>query len=135
MEREVPGLSRLDQSDLTLAEGELDIRGRDVTDVDGEELGSVTGLFIDEQERRVRFLEVKGGGILGLGDEVTLVPVEAVRAIHEDRIQLDHPSSRIAGAPRYDPRLTEQPNWAEVYGYYGYPPYWPPGPMPGVPPR
>jgi sporulation protein YlmC with PRC-barrel domain len=135
MERQVPGFSRLDQSELMLAEGELDIRGKDVVDVDGEELGSVTGLFVDEEERRVRFLEVKGGGILGLGDEVTLVPVEAVASVDEERVRLEHPSARVAGAPRYDPQLADQPDWGELYGYYGYPPYWPPGPMPGIPPR
>jgi sporulation protein YlmC with PRC-barrel domain len=134
---QLPGFARLDQSDLTLAEGEQDIRGRDVVDEAGQEVGTITGLFVDESERRVRFLEVKGGGILGFGDEVTLVPVEAVRAIKAERVMLAHPSSKLAGAPRYDPALTEQPDWTELYGYYGYSPYWPPDALTGtiVPPR
>ncbi|MEV6301109.1 hypothetical protein AB0M02_17000 [Actinoplanes sp. NPDC051861] len=36
--------------------------------------------------------------------------------------------NRIAGAPKYDPELVEQrAYYEEIYGYYGYPPFWGPG--------
>jgi uncharacterized protein YrrD len=60
-------LKRLSDSDLALADRHEDIRGRNVLDVAGEDLGEVNDLFIDESEKKVRFLEVSSGGFLGLG--------------------------------------------------------------------
>lgn len=73
------------------------MRGRQVVDRNGDEVGKVEGLIIDEQERRVRFLEVGSGGFLGLGE------------------------------PVYNPNVVPQRDYFEdVYQYYGYPPFWGP---------
>jgi hypothetical protein len=42
---------------------------------------SVEDLYIDRQEREVRFLEVGAGGFLGIGEGRFLVPVEAVTKV------------------------------------------------------
>ena len=40
---------------------------KDVYDAEGQRIGGVEDLYIDWQEREVRFLEVGTGGFLGIG--------------------------------------------------------------------
>jgi CBS domain-containing protein len=95
-------------------------------DVSGEELGTVNDLFIDEQERKVRFLEISSGGFLGLGTTEFLLPVDAISRLSVDLVHINQSRERIAGAPRYDPALVEERYVSDVYSHYGYPPYWGP---------
>ncbi|MGH7510684.1 MAG: PRC-barrel domain-containing protein [Gemmatimonadales bacterium] len=121
-------LHRLKDSDLKLADPAADIRGRKVIDVSGEEIGKVDDLLIDDEERKVRFLEVASGGVLGIGETKFLMPVEAVAQITSDEVAINHSRTRVAGAPRYDPNLMERPHLKDIYGYYGYStPFWIPG--------
>lgn len=119
-------LVRLSDTNLTLADGAEDIRGLKVLDMSGEEWGSVNDLFIDEQERKVRFLEVSSGGFLGLGATKFLLPVEAISRIDVDAVHINQSLERVAGAPQYDPTLVEERYVSDVYSHYGYPPYWGP---------
>ena len=50
-------LVRLDDVGLTLADPADDLRGRTVMDLNGDEVGKVDGLLIDEDEQRVSSLE------------------------------------------------------------------------------
>jgi sporulation protein YlmC with PRC-barrel domain len=121
----VPRLVRLTDSALTIADPDEDVRGLAVVDRDGEELGTIDDLFVDEPERKVRLLELGTGGILGIGRETSLVPVDAVAGIQEGRVVLDTPASTLAEAPSYDPDLTlENPAIGSLYGHYGFSPYW-----------
>jgi CBS domain-containing protein/sporulation protein YlmC with PRC-barrel domain len=117
-------LVRLSDTNLTLAEQAEDIRGLKALDLAGEELGTVNDLFIDEQERKVRFLEVSSGGFLGLGATKFLLPVDAISRITPDVVHINQSRERVAGAPRYDPTLVEERYASDVYSHYGYPPYW-----------
>src|SRR5262245_50306871 len=119
-------LIRLSDTNLTLADRAEDIRGLKVFDVSGEEVGSVNDLFIDEHERKVRFLEVSSGGFLGLGATKFLLPVEAITRIGVDEVYINQSRERVAGAPQYDPTLVEDRYVSDVYSHYGYPPYWGP---------
>jgi uncharacterized protein YrrD len=60
------GLIRLGDSDFVLQNPEDDLRSKDVYDPEGQRIGSVEDLYIDRQEREVRFLEVGAGGFLGI---------------------------------------------------------------------
>lgn len=118
-------LHRLEDSDLRLADAKADIRGRKVRDVAGEDIGKVHDLLIDQEERKVRFLEVASGGVLGIGDTKFLLPVEAVTGVSDDEIRINQARTRVVGSPRYDPDLIEQPYLSEVYRYYGFgTPFW-----------
>jgi sporulation protein YlmC with PRC-barrel domain len=119
-------LVRLSDSDLTLANRDEDIRARAVFDMAGEELGDVDDLLIDEAEHKVRFLEVASGGFLGLGATKFLIPVDAIRRITPVAVYISQSREHVAGAPRYDPALVDQRYVSDVYGHYGYPPYWGP---------
>jgi sporulation protein YlmC with PRC-barrel domain len=128
-------LVKLGDTDLTVADPAEDIRGRKVFDRDGEEMGKVDGLMIDESERKVRFLEVSGGGFLGIGDQTVMIPVDSITRIDKDHVYIDQTHAHVAGGPRYDPSLIKDPGfWGTAYDYYGVSPYWSSGYMyPGYP--
>jgi sporulation protein YlmC with PRC-barrel domain len=119
-------LVRLSDTDLTLAERDEDIRGRQAVDMAGEELGEVHDLLIDDREQKVRFLEVSSGGFLGLGATKFLIPVDAITRITPDAVHINQSRERVAGAPRYDPTLIDERYVGNVYSHYGYSPYWGP---------
>ncbi len=121
-------LIKLGDTDLTVRDPADDVRGRKVVDRNGEEVGTVDALLIDRQEAKVRFLLVGAGGFLGLGERHFLIPVDAVTRIDPDHVHVDQTRERVVGAPAYDPSLAREPTFYEdVYGYYGYAPYWGPG--------
>lgn len=71
-------LEKLGEAKLTVADPKEDIRGRKVLDKNGDEIGKVDDLLIDESEHKVRLLEVESGGFLGLGETKVLIPVDAI---------------------------------------------------------
>ena len=81
-----PVLVRLSDSGLVLEDLAQDVRGLDVYDEDGDQIGTVEDIYADAQERKVRFLDVGAGGFLGLGERRFLIPVEAVSEVREDGV-------------------------------------------------
>lgn len=121
-------LVRLADTDRTVADPAEDVRGRQVVDSDGEDLGRVDDLLVDDRDGRVRFLRIGEGGFLGIGKSRFLVPVEAVVAIDEDTVRISRNRGEMTGVPTYDPDLAEDPGYyGNVYGWWGYPPFWQPG--------
>ena len=129
MEAETPiKLTTLKDSDMTLADSGEDVRGQPVLDRDGLEIGTVDALMLDEAESKVRFLRVAAGGFLGIGERQFLIPVEAVTRIDKEHVHVDHARAHVADAPAYDPNLVyEEGYYGNLYGHYGYDPYWRPG--------
>jgi sporulation protein YlmC with PRC-barrel domain len=120
-------LLKLSDTNLTLGDPEEDVRGRKAIDRDGEDIGTVEDLFVDDEENKVRFLQIGSGGFLGIGERKFLIPVDAITRIDADHVHVDQTREHVAGAPEYDPEVTPEPdyNYYEgVYGYYGYPTYW-----------
>jgi sporulation protein YlmC with PRC-barrel domain len=121
-------LVRLGDSGQMLANPAEDIRGYRVHDQDGEEIGKIDELLIDEDEGRVRMVRIEEGGFLGIGSTPFFLPVDVITSIADGEVHVDQTRSRVAEAPRYDPDLTDQSDYySELYDYYGYPPYWGPG--------
>ncbi|HET8571160.1 MAG TPA: PRC-barrel domain-containing protein [Candidatus Limnocylindria bacterium] len=120
-------LTKLSESDLVLANSDEDIRGRTLRDTNDEEIGSVDDLMIDADQRKVRFLLVGAGGFLGIGEKQFLIPVDAVTRIDDDNVWINQNKSKIIGSPNYQPDLVNENYYNDLYGYYGYSPYWTPG--------
>jgi sporulation protein YlmC with PRC-barrel domain len=100
-----------------------DIRGYRVHDQDGEEIGKIDELLIDEDEGRVRMVRIEEGGFLGIGSTPFFLPVDVITSIADGEVHVDQTRSRVAEAPPYDPDLTDQSDYySELYDYYGYPP-------------
>jgi sporulation protein YlmC with PRC-barrel domain len=121
-------LEKLSNTGLSLADSSQDIRNRKVIDRLGEEIGHVSGLFIDQDERKVRMLEIRAGGFLGIGDRHVLLPVDAITSVTKDEVHVNQTGERVAHSPTYDPTLfaeaPAQDFWEPYYGYYKLSPYW-----------
>ena len=121
-------LASIKDSDFTIAEGGTDVRGRDVLDASGEQIGEVDDLLVDHAEGQVRMLRVKHGGFLGIGADHFLVPVDAVTSVTADAVHIDREHARLTDVPGYDPTIEQDDSqFEEVYGWWGYPTYWSPG--------
>jgi sporulation protein YlmC with PRC-barrel domain len=120
-------LEKLTDTGLVLADPAQDIRNRKVVDRNGVEIGHVSNLFIDAGDRKVRMLEIRAGGFLGLGARHVLLPVDAITRISKRNVHVNETHERLAHSPAYDPTLlveTTQTEWEPFYGYYGLSPYW-----------
>lgn len=126
---EVPGrLVWLGETYRTVADPEADVRGLEAVDADGDPMGTVDDLLVDEEADRVRFLRIGSGGFLGLGRQHFLVPVDAVTVTGDHIVITGRDSSRLDDAPAYDPELTDDREYYDrLYTWWGYPPYWAPG--------
>ena len=118
------GLVKLSESTLTVVTTDEDIRNRSVHDVHGEDLGTVRDLIVDEAEQKVRFVQVAQGGFLGIGQQTVLLPVDTIVRVAEREVHVDQDQHRIAGAPAYNPDLTDERYYEDLYGYYGVGPFW-----------
>jgi sporulation protein YlmC with PRC-barrel domain len=104
------GLVRLGDSDFVPANPENDVRGKDVYDPEGQRIGGVEDLYIDPQEREVRFLEIGFGGFLRMGEKPILVPVEAVTRVTEDRVNIEPGrTEKVDGPNPFDTRVAPPP--------------------------
>jgi sporulation protein YlmC with PRC-barrel domain len=104
------GLVRLGDSDFVSATPEDDLRGKAVYDAEGQRIGSVGDLYIDPQEREMRFLEVGAGGFLGMGEKHFLVPVEAVVEVAEDRVTIEPGrTEKVEGPAPFDTKVAPPP--------------------------
>lgn len=118
-------LVKLSDTDQTVANAGDDIRGRKVKDKDDNDVGTVHDLLIDDRERKVRFLLVEHGGFLGVGETKTFIPIDAITRITDKDVYINHSSEHIARAPRYDPKLIDDPAYyGRIYDYWGHTPYW-----------
>lgn len=120
-----PMLSKISETNETVASAEEDVRGRKVTSASGDDLGKVDDLLIDDEEHKVRFLLMEHGGFLGIGEKESLIPVDAITRITEDRVYIDRSREQVAEAPAYDPQVVQEPEYYDgLYAHYGYAPFW-----------
>jgi len=117
------GLVRLGESSFVPANPENDLRGKDVYDPLGQRIGGVEDLYIDRQEREVRFLEVGAGGFLGIGEKRFLVPVEAVVEVAEDQATIEPGrTEKVDGPAPFDIKVSP-PSTDDPSEDYASPPY------------
>ena len=115
-------LVKLGDTDLTISNPQEDIRGRWVIDRNGEEIGYIDDLLIDDQGRNVRFLQI-ASGVVGVDAQTFLVPIDAITEMDDDEIVIDQTRGRIASAPKYDPDVAyDEEFYSNVCRYYGYSP-------------
>lgn len=120
-----PTLVRLSDTEMTIADRESDIRGRQVIDKNKKALGRIDALIVDEKEQKIRFLEVASGGFLGLGAAKSFIPIDAITKITDSEVQINQTGEHVAGAPSYEPALADQTHfYGSTYGYYGVTPFW-----------
>jgi sporulation protein YlmC with PRC-barrel domain len=105
------------------------LKGNDVVNRRGEDLGKIEDLMIDLETGRIAYAVLSFGGFLGMGDKLFAIPWEALTVdTAEKRFVLNVNKELLERAEGFDksnwPDMTD-PAWGvEVYDYYGYKPYW-----------
>jgi PRC-barrel domain len=101
-----------------------ELRKKGVFDSGSRHIGQVENLYVEEDSRRLRFVDVVTSGFLGLGRKHCLVPVEAISDQAPDSITLevDQRTLESESAPAFfNPQLVPderlQRATREHYGY------------------
>ncbi len=96
------------------AHGERDVRGESVLDSGNHVIGYVANLFVDEDEGRVRFLDVVPENLLGMQRKRHhhLIPIEALISREEsirrdsfDVVELQVDKETVESSPTLPPSL------------------------------
>lgn len=129
-------VTSLGDTDVTPANPDADVRGRNLLDQDGNKIGTIDDELIDTETRQVRFLRVEHGGFLGIGEKHFLVPVDAIAAVDVENVRINRPSGQMKTVPGYDPNLLiDEGYYQGIYNWWEYAPFWsngyvyPPFPM------
>lgn len=95
----------------------------------GDNLGKIEDLILDPSNGRVAAVIVSFGGFLKLGAKLVAIPLSAF-TYDEGRkmFLLNIDKETLENAPSFSnddwPELIDRIWAADVYSYYGYPPYW-----------
>jgi sporulation protein YlmC with PRC-barrel domain len=89
------------------------LRWKVLIDCDGEKIGTIESIEVDEDTQRVEFLEVGRGGFLGFGAERFLVPVTRIVEVEEKTVRIDRVSSSLEGVPAYEPDRLGDPDYCK----------------------
>src|SRR4051794_38735240 len=93
------------------------LRGADVLGSDGEKIGKVEDIYLDQQTGRPEWLSVKTGLF---GGHLSFVPL-AQATTEADAVRVPYDKARVKDAPRVEPgqELSQQEE-AALYEHYGF---------------
>lgn len=90
------------------------LRGMDVTNAEGERLGSVEDVVLDLNNQEVQYVVLSHGGFLGFGDKRFMFPVKAFKpGQEEDKLVLNVPKEQLENAPDMDKGKWNDPAYRE----------------------
>src|SRR5579885_3815591 len=92
--------------------------GYNVTDSQGNNVGSVDGVWVDDATDRPEFVAVKTGWLFGKNH---LVPIEQAQIDNQGRaIQMPYSQDQIKNGPSFDTSSELSPeDEQQIYCYYG----------------
>jgi sporulation protein YlmC with PRC-barrel domain len=94
----------------------LDWRGRTVVDRDGEKIGKLDDLYLDEETSRPEWAGISTGVF---GRRQSLVPLRDAQLVDED-VQVPFEQEQVKDAPKVEPEETlSQEEEASLYRHYG----------------
>jgi hypothetical protein len=98
------------------------MRQKRVLDSGDTFVGTVANLYVDEDSRQLRFLDVLTSEFLGLERKHHLVPVEAVSEEDSGSITLGMDQEAVESAPRFpDPHVGPDEEYQlTICEHYGY---------------
>jgi hypothetical protein len=123
-------LDRLSRSGLTAADLENlddDLSGRTVYDRGGVEIGTVEDVLVDTVALRAPFVLVGWGGLLGIGKQQRLIPLEAIDRVTPEGVYLNCDKELVTNAPAFEGSTDHEGaelHYRQVYDAYGITPYW-----------
>jgi sporulation protein YlmC with PRC-barrel domain len=96
-----------------------DVRGREVRDRGGREVGTVEDSYVDREGSTARFLVV--GAAPGFNGRRFLVPTEAVSGISDEQVTLNQDRDKVADSPSFEGQSGPDRQYQiTIYHYYGY---------------
>lgn len=96
-----------------------------VKNLQGDTLGKITDLTI--RNDMATFAVISHGGVMGVGDKLTLVPMNALSITDNKNATLDITKDKFATAPNFEKSSADFSNrqWTEdTYRFYGVQPLW-----------
>ncbi len=115
-------LQKLSKSDFEIVDGEPDIRGWDVKDASGKQIGEVEELIFDYESRKVRYLVVDlEENDFDLDDREVLVPI-GVAQLHgddDDVILSGVTAEQLRSLPEYDEDRFDTEHETNVRSVFG----------------
>lgn len=95
----------------------------------GDDLGKIEELMIDVPSGRVAYAVLSFGGFLGMGNKLFAIPWEALKLDEiEHEFILNVEKATLESAPGFDkdewPDMADPDFGTQVYGHYGYKPFW-----------
>jgi sporulation protein YlmC with PRC-barrel domain len=102
------------------------IIGAEVSNMQGEKLGKIIDLTIEQN--RITFAVLSHGGILGIGEKITPIPIDALTFKGEKTVLVNISKNKLAKAPTFE--RSQRPDfsnrqWTEdTYRFYGAQPFW-----------
>jgi sporulation protein YlmC with PRC-barrel domain len=94
----------------------------DVKSTSGEKLGDVSDVILD-RNGNVSYLVISHGGILGMGDRLTPIPLSAFQKGSGDDLVVNIDKNRLDNAPHFSsnqwPNFEDRTWDQQVRGYYG----------------
>jgi ribosomal 30S subunit maturation factor RimM len=107
---------KLDDFEGELDEHWQDARGRKVIDKNGEEVGTVEGLYIWEGPSTVHLITVSGE------ERSFLIPVHTVTNVDEDAVALEVGKDKVTDSPEFEfDDVPDSEARRAAFTYYGYP--------------
>ena len=105
------------------------LKGDNVVNHQGEDLGKIEEIMIDLDRGRVAYVVLSFGGFLGMGDKLFAIPWQAFTVdTTQKRLVLNADKELLEKAPGFDknnwPDMADLALGSTLYGYYGYKPYW-----------
>lgn len=99
------------------------LQGNKVRNAKGEDLGKVEDFMLDTSTGEVSYAVLSFGGVLGIGDKLFAVPLQAMRTDTEKHeFILDESRERLEKAPGFDkdkwPETSDNKWHQEVRTYY-----------------
>jgi len=123
------GTNRPRRDELEIKEGAIlarvsELVGADVRNSQGEDLGEVEELALDSREGFIRYAVLSFGGILGLGEKLFAIPIDAMNYNREEkRFLLNVDKEKLKKAPGFDKKNwpdMANPTWiSDIDRFYG----------------
>jgi len=106
-----------------------DLKGRKVTNAEGEHLGQIEDVVTDANTGRVLYGVLSFGGFLGMGDKLFAIPWRSLQPTDDGKgFVLNVAKDRLKNAAGFDkdrwPDLANEQFATSTYQYYDQKPYW-----------
>jgi hypothetical protein len=98
-----------------------DVVGRKVRNLEGEDVGEIQELMVDEAAGRITYAIMSFGGFLGMGDKLFAVPWVSLTSDGEV-YRMKASKELLKNAPGFDknnwPDMSDPDRTSEIYTYY-----------------